>query len=467
MATEAHDALIAAEVPVFSYGGVLSKVVPMAGPSAIRDVETTFLGIAPVNPAYLRDRLNQVAVFSRFDMRSRKWRDVDPPGGVVQTIMARDDSWGFRRLDGVATTQTLRSDGSVVDTEGYDAATHTVFMGLPPMTPLPAKLSRRDAEQALRLLQGLLAEFPFVDEKGRSVALAALVTAVTRSMFLVVPMFAVLANLAGSGKSFLWDLLSAIATGHRCPVLAIGADDKETDARLNGALLQGRQIISFDNVNGELGTDLLCQAAERQMLDLRPLGDFAQPGGEQPGAGAGQRQQYRDQGRHDAADIDGVARRRGRTPETRDFKRDPLAEVMKDRGKYVRACLVIVRAYMDAGSPGLLRRLASYEEWSDRVRSALVWLGREDPVKTQDAVRAGDPEAERFRILMAAWYGAFGDRPMTVRDALQVIDFDAVLKDAALAITGTRAKEVDATKTRQLAAAEPRHPAQRLPSDGA
>ena len=133
-------------------------------------------------------------------------------------------------------------------------------------------------------------------------------------------------------------------------------------------------------------------------------------------------------------------------PETREFKGDPLAEVMKDRGKYVRACLVIVRAYMDAGSPGLLPRLASYEEWSDRVRSALVWLGREDPVKTQDALRAGDPEAERFRILMTAWYGAFGNTPITVRDVLRVIDFDPVLKDAALAITGTRAKEVDPTK---------------------
>ena len=76
-------------------------------------------------------------------MRSRKWRDANPPRDVVETILARDDSWRFRRLDGVASTQTLRADGSVVDTEGYDTATHTVFMGLPPMTPLPAKLSRR------------------------------------------------------------------------------------------------------------------------------------------------------------------------------------------------------------------------------------------------------------------------------------------------------------------------------------
>ena len=229
-------------------------------------------------------------------------------------------------------------------------------------------------------------------------------------------------------------------------MLAIGADDKETDARLNGALLQGRQIISFDNVNGELGTDLLCQATERQMLDLRPLGTSRNQVVNNRALVLANGNNIAIKGdmtrRTLMASLDAGVER----PETREFRGDPLAEVMKDRGKYVRACLVIVREYMDAGSPGLLRRLASYEEWSDRVRSALVWLGREDPVKTQDALRAGDPEAERFRILMTAWYGAFRDRPMTVRDVLQVIAFDEVLKDAALAITGTREKEVDQTR---------------------
>ena len=158
-------------------------------------------------------------------------------------------------------------------------------------------------------------------------------------------------------------------------MLAIGADDKETDARLNGALLQGRQTILFDNVNGELGTDLLCQATERQMLDLRPLGTSRNQVVNNRALVLANGNNIAIKGdmtrRTLMASLDAGVER----PETREFRGDPLAEVMKDRGKYVRACLVIVREYMDAGSPGLLRRLASYEEWSDRVRSALVSAG--------------------------------------------------------------------------------------------
>ena len=59
---------------------------------------------------------------------------------------------------------------------------------------------------------------------------------------------------------------------------------------------------------------------------------------------------------------------------------------MADRGKYIAACLTICRAYIAAGRPGKLNRLASFGGWSDTVRSALVWLGEADPVKSMDTV---------------------------------------------------------------------------------
>jgi putative DNA primase/helicase len=47
---------------------------------------------------------------------------------------------------------------------------------------------------------------------------------------------------------------------------------KETEKRLVGLLLAGFPIASLDNVNGELGGDLLCQAIERPLIRIRPLG---------------------------------------------------------------------------------------------------------------------------------------------------------------------------------------------------
>jgi hypothetical protein len=39
-------------------------------------------------------------------------------------------------------------------------------------------------------------------------------------------------------------------------------------------------------------------------------------------------------------------------PELRNFKRDPVAEVLADRGAYVAAVLTVVRAYIAAGDRG-------------------------------------------------------------------------------------------------------------------
>ena len=69
-----------------------------------------------------------------------------------------------------------------------------------------------------------------------------------------------------------------------------------------------------------------------------------------------------------------------------------MEEILANRGAYIAAALTICRAYIAAGRPNLLPQLASFGEWSDTVRSALVWLGEADPVKSMDTSRADDPE---------------------------------------------------------------------------
>jgi putative DNA primase/helicase len=47
--------------------------------------------------------------------------------------------------------------------------------------------------------------------------------------------------------------------------------------------------------------------------------------------------------------------------------------------------------------------LASFEEWSRTVRSALVWLGKEDPVLTMETAREEDTDLQMLRSFVAAW----------------------------------------------------------------
>jgi putative DNA primase/helicase len=133
--------------------------------------------------------------------------------------------------------------------------------------------SKATAEQALAVLSNLLAEFPFVDETDKSVALSLLITPVIRSAIDVAPMHVASAPTYGSGKTFLMNTAAAIATGQQCPVTTAGKDEAEVEKRLDAALIKSQPIIAIDNVNGILFANKLAQAVEQRLVDVRPLAD--------------------------------------------------------------------------------------------------------------------------------------------------------------------------------------------------
>jgi putative DNA primase/helicase len=96
------------------------------------------------------------------------------------------------------------------------------------------------------------------------------------------------------------------------------------------------------------------------------------------------------------------------SPETRVFHDNPLAKIMRNRGEYVAACLTIARAYLCAGTPERLPPLASYEAWSDLVRSPLVWLGCADPVASISSLRSLDPARQARTTVFKAWAEELG-----------------------------------------------------------
>jgi putative DNA primase/helicase len=60
-------------------------------------------------------------------------------------------------------------------------------------------------------------------------------------------------------------------------------------------------------------------------------------------------------------------------PETRTFARDPVAEVLADRGPAVAAVLTVARAYRVGGMPGKLPRASA--SGSGRTTSGPPWCG--------------------------------------------------------------------------------------------
>jgi putative DNA primase/helicase len=112
-------------------------------------------------------------------------------------------------------------------------------------------------------------------------------------------------------------------------------------------------------------------------------------------------------------------------PELRQFKRDPVAEVLSDRGRYVAAALTVVLAFIAAGRPTVAPRLPSFGGWSDTVRSALIWLGRRDPIETMEAARKDDPNLQAMESIFIGLKDAIGvgkEQGCTVSQIIQHAD---------------------------------------------
>lgn len=452
IATEAEDALMASETPFYVRGEKLMRPVIDDLPAS-HGRRAKVARLCEVSEAAMIDRLSRSADWLRWDARGDKFVPTDPPAKIAATVLSRDGEWRFPRLAGVITTPTLRPDGTILREPGYDEATQLLLLDPPEMPKLPPRPSKKLGMAALARLDTLLDEFPFVDAESRSVALSALITPVVRGALSVAPMHVTKAPVAGSGKSYIIDLASALNSGERAPVVTAGRTEEETEKRLVAALLSGQTIISIDNVNGELGGDALCQIIERPVVSVRPLGQSAFVKIESRATCFATGNNIRLVGdmtrRVVLCSLDPDTER----PELREFKADPFDEVLANRGLYVAAALTVVRSYVVAGCPHQCAPLASFGDWSRLVRSALMWLGRPDPVLTMTKAREDDPVKTALTNLYSAWHGAVGSEPKTASEIIKTGNlrgaYDAFmhpeLAEALVSVAGDRTGRVSAS----------------------
>ena len=419
MTDEAEAALVkVAEIaPIMVRAGMLIQpVVDRLPASHGRTADVTLLRrLTAGNIAYVLNK--HAATFERYDMRTKRWVPDDPPPAVAIQLLEKGQ-WPFPKVAGVITTPTLRPDGTILDRAGYDPATQLWYapdseLEMPPLAEHPRP---EEAMRALERLEDLLANFPFVTNLDRSVALAAMITAVLRGAFGVAPMTLYRAPDVGTGKSFLVDLTSTLARGQPCPVITSVSSINEMEKRLGALVLEGVPMISLDNCSGDVGGDLLCQITERRLIRIRILGKSEVPECEWRGvlfATGNNITLVGDMTRRGLiCNLDAEVER----PELRKFSFDPIARVLANRGAYVAAAITIARAYIAAGAPEVCGPLGSYGDWAKVVRQPLIWLGKEDPVRSMEQAREEDPERRAVVSMIKLWSGNLGDASYTAAD---------------------------------------------------
>lgn len=361
-----------------------------------------------VTPHNLLERFAKAAEYERWAKGAKKYVICDPPSELAHTYLSRSN-WEMPTLLGVVTAPTLRADGAVIETPGYDASSGLIYdpIGVS-FPPVPLSPTKEEALRALSVLSKPISLYKFPTPADRSVALSGILTALVRSAVPNVPLHAIDAPTAGSGKSNLVDVASVLATGHAAAVTSTGGNPQEFYKRLSALVLAGEQIVAIDNVSETLESDLLCQLLTQSMVNVRIFGKldnvvvpstatFFVTGNNLTMAGDLTRRAL-------TCRIDTETEQ----PELQTYPFHPVELARQHRARYVVAALTVIRAYLASGETVGASAIGSYQEWSRLVREPLIWLGQPDPVDVIARARRGDPRLQRLVDVVSSWANILG-----------------------------------------------------------
>ena len=345
----------------------------------------------------------------------------NPPPAVCKTLL--EICRNLKSLDAVITAPTLRSDGSVLDQPGYDAASRLLLVAKQPFS-VPSAPTEHEAKEALELLMKPFEHFPFVDSLAWSVHLGALLTAAIRSSIPTAPAFVYDAPTQGSGKSLLAACIGMLATGKPPPVWPHldTRNSDETRKRMFTALRDGERVVVWDNVVGTfdsapLAAILTSPSAKDRLLNtqnsievpnralLLLTGNNFTPAG-------------------DMARRVFICRIDPKTemPCARHFDDNPLDICKYNRQQMIGAALTLIRFYLSSGA-GRCGDTGSFSEWDLFVRQTIIYLGRTidkercvDIISSIEQNTQQDPEAELLTTLYTSWLNIFGNDWKTAKE---------------------------------------------------
>jgi putative DNA primase/helicase len=436
---EVESALLLLGSEIYQRGGILVR--PVRGTIINKDGKMEGCQLIPMVRAYLVDELCRAAQFLRMDNRGKVkgWKPIDAPDKVASALLSRRGKWKLPVLNGIVQAPFLRVDGSLCEVPGYDRQSRLLFKTDEAFPPIPKYPSRDDALKALEVLETLISTFPFIGGADRSVALAAVLTNLDRRSMSTAPLFAFNSPVAGTGKSKLVDLCAILATGQQMPVISQGYSEEEFVKCLSAALLAGDLGISIDNCERELKSDFLCQVLTQPKLNIRLLGlstNIETPMNAMLFATGNNLTFSGDVIRRTLmCTMDAGVER----PELRDFKVDVVGEAQDRRGELVSAGLTVLRAWHVADERLNLPAFGGFEDWSYRIREALIWLDRIDPCETLAEVRESDSHRGELITVIEQWKQHLAlDQGYTVQQIIGRALINSDFHNALLAISASR-----------------------------
>jgi hypothetical protein len=317
---------------------------------------------------------------------------------------------GFSHLEGVLECPTIRPDGSLLLSPGYDRQTGLWLAYSDDPLDVDDHPSRARCQLAYQELANLVEDFPFAGEPHLAAWVASLLSVIGRPAIQgPCPLFLFDANVAGAGKSLLADLVAVIVTGRHMPRASYPDREEEMEKVLLSILMSGDRHVLFDNVasGGRIGGKALDSALTARTMKGRILG----------------RSEWTPELSLDCVffatgnnlGVRGDAVRRiipcrlesplERPEERSGFVHDDILSYARSvRASLLTSSLTILRGFYSSGKPRQnIDPMGSYGEWSDLIRSAIMWVSGQDACGPRKAMADDDEERNNLVLLLRGW----------------------------------------------------------------
>jgi hypothetical protein len=402
---QTQEALAASDAPLFQRAGCLVHVYRLDRDSGTDETVRRKAGALLIR-AVQKPRLREYLIkhIDYYRVKDGVEEPIAAPPMLSGHILTRQDKWQFRVLTGIIECPTILADGMLLATEGYHHSSRLMLdlgdLKVPPIRNAP---TLAQAKAALNVVKDLIAEFPFVDGVARSVAVAAILTALVRRSMPDAPVFGIDATRRATGKSLFCDVVTLIATRRRATVMNQPSSEEEAGKTWHSILMAGDPVVVVDNITHPIGGATICSVITQPYFQRRVLGRNGMGpvptnivvlcngnnltfGGDLPSRAIISRM---DAGMEH--------------PEIRKFKLDLLTYIPEHRGEIVAAALTAMLGYVAAGRP-MKFEPSRFKAFDTLVRGCLIWCGEPDPMESQASIAESDPgQADIAAIIDAMW----------------------------------------------------------------
>ena len=391
--------------------------------------------IEVMNEPALRGRLDRVATYVKYVKNQGKQEGDEykavptaVPLDVVRDVMSLPD-FRLPALINITEIPTLRADGSILATPGYDPASKLYYA--PSRNLIVPKISEsptaKEIREAVNLINEVYINFPFDSQASRANAIAATATCIYRPMFDGnVPLFIISKPQAGVGAGLMTAAICMTTTGRDPAMFGAPKDEDEWAKVIFAAVKAGQQTIIFDNCDGVLYSANLARLITARTIGGRILGrseNAVMPNNSMIFCNGNN------------ITLDGDLPRRSylsrmETDADMPWEREcnylhsPLIPWVKaNQGSIVAAYLTIAKAWIAAGKPldDSLPRLGSFEEWQTVIGGVLKNAAIEGFLGNRETVyRISDTGSQQWETFTEALTSVFPE-DFTVADIANLI----------------------------------------------